>query len=268
MRKSLLVKKTVQLQERDRFQKFKKCTIDYVKQELLKLNRNWTAIDELVAKISELINSFINMNQDAYSSLNETERDELKKTKYVLDELLDSRLNIAYLREKTSYAVRRAPGNLLNDEYLKELRERVRRENYCCMYDEVPLIGCPQNVSLEHFYPASKGGRTDKSSCYLVSAAANLHKYDLTPMDYMYIFHPEVGASWYIKRFNEIADSLIESKEKECATLEILYTLAHFIIKDERLTWKKSLGCLIGFAGVITSIAGPFGTITCTASDA
>jgi len=27
--------------------------------------------------------------------------------------------------------------------------------------------------------------------------------------------------------------------------------LAHFIINDERLTWKKSLGCLIGFAGVI-----------------
>jgi drug/metabolite transporter (DMT)-like permease len=27
--------------------------------------------------------------------------------------------------------------------------------------------------------------------------------------------------------------------------------LAHFIIKGERLTWEKSLGCLIGFAGVL-----------------
>ena len=27
--------------------------------------------------------------------------------------------------------------------------------------------------------------------------------------------------------------------------------LAHFLVKDERLTWKKTLGCIIGFAGVV-----------------
>lgn len=28
--------------------------------------------------------------------------------------------------------------------------------------------------------------------------------------------------------------------------------LAHFLIKGERMTWKKGAGCLIGFAGVVT----------------
>lgn len=35
--------------------------------------------------------------------------------------------------------------------------------------------------------------------------------------------------------------------------------LAHFLIKGERMTWKKGAGCLIGFAGVILINAGGIG---------
>ena len=45
----------------------------------------------------------------------------------------------------------------------------------------------------------------------------------------------------------------------QCSNAFFALIFAHFMIKSEKMTWKKSIGCLIGFAGVIVINLTPGG---------
>ena len=149
-----------------------------------KIKNDNKTLDELIDKIMKEVEVWVKEHKKDWGELSIEEQSTITEPTYLVRKVSE----IKYAKENLKLIVyknlKRAPGNLGEEERMLGLYETLAKFKYSCPYSDTLLIGGEQKIHLDHIIPVKMGGPTDDWNCIPVCGACNTSKNDRHLLDW------------------------------------------------------------------------------------
>ena len=162
-------------------QELEKNLIERVSKKLGKYNQT---LEEVIEKIMKSVDNWAQEYKKELAELDEETRQEFRQPSFLLNKLI----KIKYAEEKLTHVIylnlKRAPGNLSDEQRMLALYDTFAKFGYKCAYSDTLLLGGKEEIHLEHIIPVAMGGPTDDWNCIPICGSCNSSKKDKHLLDW------------------------------------------------------------------------------------
>jgi len=134
------------------------------------------SVDELIDTIMKNVEKWAKEHKGEFKKLTPEQRERLTQPTYLVRQIAEIEYAKENLRNIVYRNLKRAQGNLGEEERMLGLYDTLEKFNYSCPYSDTLLIGGEQPIHLEHIIPVTMGGPTDDWNCIPVCGSCNESK--------------------------------------------------------------------------------------------
>ena len=133
------------------------------------------SVDELIDNIMQRV-EWTRKDEKRWKKLTPEQRERLTQPTYLVRQIAEIRYAKENLRNIVYENLKRAPGNLGEEDKMLGLYSILEKFNYSCLYSDTLLIGGEQSIHIDHIIPVTMGGPTDDWNCIPVCGSCNESK--------------------------------------------------------------------------------------------
>ncbi len=141
------------------------------------------SVDELIDKIMKRV-EWTRADEKRWKKLTPEQQDSFRQPDYMLRQIAEIEYAKENLRNIVYRNLKRAQGNLGEEERMLGLYDTLEKFNYSCPYSDTLLIGGEQPIHIDHIIPVTMGGPTDDWNCIPVCGSCNISKNDRHLLDW------------------------------------------------------------------------------------
>ena len=134
------------------------------------------SVDELIDTIMKNVEKWAKEHKGELKKLTPEQRESWTQPTYLVRQIAEIEYAKENLRNIVYRNLKRAQGNLGEEERMLGLYDTLEKFNYSCPYSDTLLIGGEQPIHLEHIIPVTMGGPTDDWNCIPVCENCNESK--------------------------------------------------------------------------------------------
>ena len=219
-----------------------------------KIKKDNKTVDELIDKIMKEVEVWVKDHKKDWDELSDEDRSTLTEPTYLVSKVAEIKYAQDNLRRIVYANLKRAPGNLGEEERMLGVYETLAKFGYKCPYSDTLLIGGEQKIHLDHIIPKKMGGPTDDWNCIPVCGTCNESKNDRhlldwwednrTPQEeYKLVKIFEHMASKLLDETNEIHYLETEDKTKHLDAITFLNQLYDHIEENKEYIFECTFQC-------------------------
>ena len=131
------------------------------------------SVDELIDTIMKSVEKWAKEHKGEFKKLTPEQRERLTQPTYLVRQIAEIRYAKENLRKIVYKNLKRAQGNLGEEERMLGLYDTLEKFEYKCPYSDTLLIGGEQLIHIDHIIPVTMGGPTDDWNCIPVCGSCN-----------------------------------------------------------------------------------------------
>ena len=133
------------------------------------------SVEELIDNIMQRV-EWTKADEKRWKRLTPEQQDSFRQPDYMLRRIAEIEYAKENLRNIVYRNLKRAQGNLGEEERMLGLYDTLEKFNYSCLYSDTLLIGGEQSIHIDHIIPVTMGGPTDDWNCIPVCGSCNESK--------------------------------------------------------------------------------------------
>lgn len=172
------------------------------------------SVEELIDTIMKSVERWAKEHKGELKKLTPEQRERLTQPTYLVRQIAEVKYAEEKLRRRVYENLKRAQGNLGEEERMLGLYDTLEKFNYSCPYSDTLLIGGEQPIHIDHIIPATMGGPTDDWNCIPVCGSCNQSKNDRHLLDWWNDNRTAEEEYKLVKIFEHITSKLLDNSNQ------------------------------------------------------